>query len=126
LKQNTADFSLGGQKIHPVSVRIGDTGGEAQIGVFTEDVEKAVQKSFIPLLALLVAIVTIGSLCFYLVARTISAPIKALTKAAEKISIGEIDHPIAVKGGGEIGELVNSLERMRFSISTAMSRLERR
>ncbi|MCP4719340.1 MAG: HAMP domain-containing protein [Desulfobacteraceae bacterium] len=123
LKKNTLDFTVGGQKIHDVAVMIGDTGGEAHVGVFTADVEKAVQKSLIPLLALLVAIVLIGSFCFYMVARTISTPIKALTLAAEKISSGEINHPIKVKGGGEIGELANSLERMRFSINTAMDRL---
>jgi HAMP domain-containing protein len=73
----------------------------------------------------LASIALIGSLSFFLVARTISAPIRSLTRAAEKISLGEIDRPIDVKGGGEIGELAASLERMRFSIKAAMNRLRR-
>jgi len=125
LKTNTLDFIVGGQKIHDVAVMIGDTGGEAHVGVFTADVEKAVQKILIPLVALLITIVLLGSFCFYMVARTISNPIKSLTLAAEKISLGETDHEIEVKGGGEIGELANSLERMRLSIRIAINRLQR-
>jgi predicted Zn finger-like uncharacterized protein len=124
-KESAADFSIDGHKIHDVAVMIGDTGGEAHVGLFTEDVEKAVQKSLIPLLALLLAIAVLGSLSFFLMARAISVPIRSLTLAAEKISLGDIELPIAVKGGGEIGELAASLERMRFSIRAAMNRLRR-
>ncbi|WP_022665835.1 HAMP domain-containing protein [Desulfospira joergensenii] len=122
-EKSVLNFIVGGQKIHDVAVAIGETGGEVHVGVFTADVEKAVQKSLMPLLALLAAIVLGGSLCFYLVARSISLPIRKLTQAAEKISIGEMDHPIEIKGGGEIQDLADSLERMRFSINTAMDRL---
>jgi predicted Zn finger-like uncharacterized protein len=124
--ESASDFSAGGQKIHDVAVLIGNTGGEAHVGLFTEDVEKAVRQSLIPLLVLLLAITLLGSLSFMLVARTISNPIQALTQAAEKISLGQIDLPFNVKGGGEIGELSASLERMRFSIKAAMNRLRQR
>jgi predicted Zn finger-like uncharacterized protein len=124
-KESAADFSVGGHRIHDVAVTIGETGGEAHVGLFTEEVQKAVRKSLIPLMVLLVAIAFLGCLSFFLVARTISAPIRSLTAAAEKISLGDIDLPIAVKGGGEIGELAASLERMRFSIRAAMYRLRR-
>lgn len=124
-KESSLDFSVGGQKIHDVAVAIGDTGGEAHVGLFTEDVEKAIRKSLIPLIALLVAIALLGCASFFLVARTISSPIRMLTQAAEKISLGDIDLPIDIQGGGEIGELAASLERMRFSIKAAMNRLRR-
>jgi HAMP domain-containing protein len=104
---------------------IGETGGEAHVGLFTEDVEKAVHKSLIPLMAMLVAIACLGSVSFFFVARTISTPIRSLTAAAEKISLGDIDLPIDVQGRGEIGELAASLERMRFSIKAAMNRMRR-
>ena len=124
-EESALDYSVGGQKIHDVAVLIGDTGGEAHVGLFTEDVEKAVQKSLIPLLVFLGVIALLGGISHLLVARTISVPIRALTRAAEKISLGEIDLPIEVKGGGEIGDLAASLERMRFSIKAAMNRLRR-
>jgi predicted Zn finger-like uncharacterized protein len=121
--ESAVDFSAGGQMIHDVAVMIGGTGGEAHVGLFTEDVEKAVRESLIPLLVLLAVIAIMGCLSFLLVARTISTPIKSLTKSAEKISLGEFDLPIEVRGGGEIGELGASLERMRFSIQAALNRL---
>jgi len=124
-RESASDFSVGGQKIHDVAVMIGNTGGEAHVGLFTEDVEQAVQKSLIPLSVLLAVIAFLGCLSFFLVARTISTPLKLLTRAAERISLGEIDLPIDVKGGGEIGELAASLERMRFSIKAAITRLRR-
>jgi HAMP domain-containing protein len=123
--ESAMDYSVGGQKIHDVAVMIGDTGGEAHVGLFTEDVERAVQKSLVPLLVFLGVIAFLGGVSHLLVARTISVPIRSLTTAAEKISLGEIDLPIEVRGGGEIGDLAASLERMRFSIKAAMNRLRR-
>jgi HAMP domain-containing protein len=124
-KESAKDVSIDGHKIHDVAVSIGETGGETHVGLFTEDVEAAVNASLVPLVALLMAIAFLGSLSFIFVARTISAPIRSLTEAAEKISLGDIDLPIEVKGKGEIGELAASLERMRFSIKAAMHRMRR-
>jgi len=125
-KENAKDFILGGQKIHDVAVSIGDTGGEAHVGIFTEDVDKAVRKSLTPLLIILAAMAILGGLSFFMVARNISVPIRVLTNEAQRISLGEIDHPISVKGSGEIAELAASLERMRFSVQSAIERLRHR
>lgn len=125
-KHSAKDLMVGGQKIHDVAVPIGETGGEAHVGLFTEDVEKAVRESLTPLLIILAVMAILGGLAFFLVARTISRPIRSLTDAAQRISLGQIDIPIDVKGGGEIAELSASLERMRFSIKSAIERLRRR
>jgi predicted Zn finger-like uncharacterized protein len=125
-KESAKDLIVGGQKIHDVAVPIGDTGGETHVGIFTEDVDKAVRKSMIPLLIILVVMTILGSLSFLMIARNISAPIRLLTDEAHRISLGEIDHPINVQGGGEIAELAASLERMRFSIQSAIERLRNR
>jgi len=124
-KESAADFSMGGQEIHDVAVMIGDTGGEAHVGLFTADVDRAVRQSLFPLLIFLLVIAFLGGLCFLMVAQTISRPIHLLSQAAERISLGELDMPIEVKGGGEISDLAASLERMRFSIKAAIKRLRR-
>ncbi|MCD6561187.1 MAG: zinc-ribbon domain-containing protein [Deltaproteobacteria bacterium] len=124
--KSAKDLIVGGQKIHDVAALIGRNGGEAHIGVFTEDAEMEIRNSLKPLLTIMVATAILGSLFFYLIARTISNPIKALTDAAQKISLGEIDLPINVKGGGEIADLAASLERMRVSVQAALDRLRRR
>jgi predicted Zn finger-like uncharacterized protein len=127
--ESALDYLIGGKKIHDVAIKIGNTGGEAHVGLFIEDTENEVstaQKSLTPFLLSLAAITALGCLSFFLVARSISMPIKSLTQAAEKISLGEIDIPVNVKGSGEIRELATSLERMRFSVNTALNRLHRK
>jgi len=125
-KKSEANLTAGGQKIYDVGVSVGNTGGEAHVGLFTEDVEKAAHRTIMPLLVILAVMAILGGLGIIFLTRTISNPIKLLTEAAERISLGEIDIAINVKGSGEIAELAASLERMRFSIKTAIERLRRK
>lgn len=125
-KTSSKVFVLGGKKIHDVAKIIEGPGGVVHVGLFAEDAEKAVSNSLKPLLFILVAMVVLGCVSFVLLARTISTPIKSLTDAAHRISLGELDLPIDINKGGEIGELAASLERMRFSIKSAIERLRRR
>lgn len=125
-KKSEKDLTAGGQKIYDVGISIGNTGGEAHVGLFTVDVEKAAHPTIMPLLIILVVMAILGGLGIIFLTRTISGPIKLLTEAAERISLGEIDIAINVKGSGEIGDLAASLERMRFSIKTAIERLRQK
>jgi predicted Zn finger-like uncharacterized protein len=127
--ESTSNYLIGGKKIHDVAVRISDTGSEAHVGLFiedTENVENTVRKSLTPLVLSLIIVTLIGCLSLFLVARSISIPIQSLTQAADKISLGEVDLPIQIKGSGEIRELATSLERMRFSVNAALNRVQRR
>ncbi len=80
---------------------------------------------------LIIAIVTGVSLvlgigiAFYL-SQLLTKPILQLTEAANRISLGELDEPIVVTTGDEIGELGESLERMRISLKQAIERLRSR
>lgn len=80
---------------------------------------------------LIIAIVTGVSLvlgigvAFYL-SQLLTKPILQLTEAANRISLGELDEPIVVNTGDEIGELGESLERMRISLKQAIERLRSR
>jgi len=122
--ERAIDLSMGGQKIHDVAVSVGDTGGESHVGLFVEDVDREVRESLRPLLLLLAAMALVGGISFFIVAKTISTPIRTLTQAAERISLGDIDAPIEVKTKGEIRELATSLGRLRASIKVAISRLQ--
>jgi methyl-accepting chemotaxis protein len=123
--ESSLDYQVGGQKIHDVAVRIGHGNEAAHVGLFTENAENTVRRSLIPLLIVLIVFTLLGCLSFLLVARTISTPIRSLTQAAERLSLGEIESPIQVRGSGEIRDLAASLERMRFSIKEAINRLKR-
>ena len=127
--ESTSNYLIGGKKIHDVAVKISDTGNEAHVGLFIEDtknVEKTVRKSLTPLVLALIVVILLGCLSLFLVARSITIPIQSLTHAADKISLGEVDLPIQIKGSGEIRELATSLERMRFSVNAALNRVQRR
>ena len=59
-------------------------------------------------------------------ARRLTRPIEELTEAANRISLGELDVPIAVRTDDEIGTLGESLDRMRISLKQAIERLRKR
>ncbi len=125
-KESAKDFVLGGMNIHDVAQAIEGAEGTVHVGLYTEDVDLAVKRSLKPLLLILSALVFLGAVFFTLLARTISTPIKSLTDAAHRISLGELDLPIDITKGGEIGKLASTLERMRFAIKSAMDCLRRR
>ena len=60
----------------------------------------------------------------YLVVRGAMRPVKALTAAADEISLGEdLDTPIKTDDVDEIGKLTRSIDRLRLSMKAAMARL---
>ncbi len=53
-------------------------------------------------------------------------PIVALTQAADRISLGELETPITSNQNNELGDLAGAVERMRVSLKTAIERLRKR
>jgi HAMP domain-containing protein len=76
------------------------------------------------LVILCVIIVLFVRIYFY--ARSVIHPIRYLSEVADKISMGELDTPIQIKGKGEVGVLAESIERMQTSVKAAIERLQRR
>jgi HAMP domain-containing protein len=62
----------------------------------------------------------------YLYSRSVILPIRHLSEVANKISMGDLDAPIAVKATGEVGVLAEAIERMQTSVKAAIERLQRR
>jgi len=54
----------------------------------------------------------------------ISKPLVRLEQAADQISLGELDNPVISESQDEVGNLAKAFERMRVSLSRAMSSLE--
>lgn len=59
-------------------------------------------------------------------ARAIATPIRKLTDAAERMSLGELNVDIDIKSKDEIGLLAQALGRMQTSLRLAMDRLRRK
>jgi HAMP domain-containing protein len=82
-----------------------------------------VQEFVLILLGCTVLIVTIIA---WLSARAIVTPIRKLTDAAERMSLGELNVKIDVKSRDEIGLLAQAIGRMQTSLRLAMNRLRRK
>lgn len=87
------------------------------------DVLKSTLNYAIILLGCTIVVVIIFS---WLMARAITTPIRKLTDAAERMSLGELNVRIDIKSRDEIGLLAQAIGRMQTSLRLAMNRLRRR
>ncbi len=62
----------------------------------------------------------------YFYSRSVIYPIRYLSEVADRISMGDLDAPIQIKATGEVGLLVESIERMQTSVKAAIERLQKR
>ncbi|MGZ3534083.1 MAG: HAMP domain-containing protein [Thermodesulfobacteriota bacterium] len=89
---------------------------------YLEDYQGRIKIFYLVILG--VIIVLLVSIYFY--ARSAIHPIRYLSEVADKISMGELDTEIRVKGKGEVGVLAESIERMQISVKAAIERLQKR
>jgi methyl-accepting chemotaxis protein len=59
------------------------------------------------------------------ITRSVTRPVRRLVEVADNISMGDLDVPIEVTSRDEIGELQESIERMRVSLKTVLERLKK-
>jgi methyl-accepting chemotaxis protein len=77
-------------------------------------------------LILLACTIVVVSMIAFLSARAIVTPVRKLTDAAERMSLGELNVKIDVKSRDEIGLLAQAIGRMQTSLRLAMNRLRRK
>ncbi len=125
--RDTGDLQISGQQIHDAAAKIKSSSRKVHVGLYLQ--QGAMKQDVLdlaPLLIILATLLVLGAISFIILANSISKPIKELAAAAQRISLGELELPIEIKGDGEIRELASSLERMRISIKSAIERLRRR
>ncbi|MBI3820869.1 MAG: SpoIIE family protein phosphatase [Planctomycetes bacterium] len=71
-----------------------------------------------------VIVVGVGIGVAYLLSRRVVGPVTGLMEDVRKISHGELDHPIRVNVGGEVGMLAKSVDRMIRSLRDAQDAKE--
>lgn len=59
------------------------------------------------------------------ITRSVTRPVRRLVDVADNISMGDLDMPVEVTSRDEIGELQESIERMRVSLKTVLERLKK-
>lgn len=119
-------FEIGGQQILDYAMRLEKTGAEIRVGLFTASVQHAIHRTLIPLFILLSIMAIGGAVAVFLVAKTVSEPIRELSRQAEYISKGHLDREIDIRAGGEIWQLAESFKRMQASIRYSVMQLRRR
>jgi methyl-accepting chemotaxis protein len=73
-----------------------------------------------------IAAAILGVLLAVTITRSITVPLANLVKVSDKISTGELDTPVPLAAKDEIGELAESMERMRISIKALVERMRSR
>ena len=81
---------------------------------------------FLIFLAVVLIVLFMLLAVIYAFSSSVVRPIRRLSEAADRISMGDLEAPIEVEGEGEVARLGQSIERMRTSVKTALERLENR
>jgi|25BtaG_2_1085352.scaffolds.fasta_scaffold00244_3 methyl-accepting chemotaxis protein len=69
------------------------------------------------------AIVASAVLLFWLVRRTVTAPLKVVVRDLQRMAKGDFSHPVTQGSGDEVGVLANSAEDLRLQLGGMLGRL---
>jgi len=89
---------------------------KALVNRLLREAHAATAKSEQLIISLTLFTLVVAMVVGYIVSRTISAPIRSLVGVARELSKGNLEYPIEVKAGGEIGELSARLKEMVANI----------
>jgi len=104
--------------------KVDDIVGASLVGVPLANVNSLVLQRFLVIFGILTVLFTVILVLLNgLVRRTIIRPIVTITQAAYAISHGKVNQPLVSRRRDEIGDLVNSFELMRRSITVATERM---
>ena len=110
--------------VYETSVPIlGGRSGIAHVIMWEDVVEAEIQRALAPIIGLIGLLLLMGVIISLWLSRQIVRPIIRLRSMADTMSKGNLDTPVGINSGDEIGELALSIERMRTSLRAAMVRL---
>ena len=79
-----------------------------------------------PLLLVVLGVLILATLLVVLFASRLTRRLRVLTTAANHLSLGELDEPVALRGNDEMRDLAEALEHMRVALRAAVSQMRRR
>jgi methyl-accepting chemotaxis protein len=85
-------------------------------GVYVDDVDAQFRRDATLLGGVASAIAVILGVMFWLMARSITRPIKRAVQIADSVSAGDLSQEIEVTGGGESAQLIAALARMQTNL----------
>jgi methyl-accepting chemotaxis protein len=96
------------------------------INATTEQARQAQQTSSLISVVISIVAVALGIVLAVVITRSITRPISYLVRTADKLSTGDLETPVQTQSKDEVGELAESLERMRVSLKAVMDRVRAR
>jgi HAMP domain-containing protein len=90
-----------------------------------EEIQRAQSSLLLLMIGFTVIAALIGAGLAVGITRSVTVPVGQLVKVADQISMGDLDAAMEVHSRDEIGELADSMERMRVSLKAAMERLKK-
>ena len=106
----------GGKPVRELIIPLGKSSKSfIVLGIFTDEIEASLDRTLVPLMALLAVIGLAGLIALALIGKTVSRPIKSLSENARQLAAGELDKPVQISGGSDIQELAQALENFRRS-----------
>jgi methyl-accepting chemotaxis protein len=88
-----------------------------------EELYAPLRQTLILGLALLLAAAVLAAITAWVASRLMVRPILEMSRAADRMSTGQLEDTIPVSGSDELAVLARSLERLRISMRAAMARL---
>jgi len=115
-----------GQRMMYVAVPItsqGEIVGIARVALPLTEVESSVNRVAITVVLSMVITTLVAILAAGLIARTTTRPIRQITKAAQRIASGELDHKISIRTSDESGQLAHAFNEMSLSLKKMVTAL---
>lgn len=116
----------GGFKVVDAKTKTGAIVRRVTVGVPTSQVNSVLTLTLVLSLISSLVGIGIGAYLAYQAAQRIVRPLANLVEITNAISLGDMNRVIRPETNDEIGELAQSLERMRLSLEKAMDRLRNR
>lgn len=116
----------GGFKVVDAKAKSGTIVRRVTVGVPTSQVSSVLTLTLVLTLISSLVGVGIGAYLAYQAAQRIVKPLANLVEITNAISLGDLNRVVRPESNDEIGELAQSLERMRLSLVKAMDRLRSR
>ena len=102
----------------------GKVAGILNIDIKLQTFQEQLRAKTISLLGVSGVILLLGLIFGFVFSKSLVKRLHYLRDVTEKISLGQMDHPIQIDSNDELGKLANSLERMRESLKVAMELLD--
>jgi HAMP domain-containing protein len=102
-----------------------ENAARGRMGRALEEIQRAQSSLLLMMIGFTVIAALLGAGLAVGITRSVTVPVGRLVEAADRISMGELDMAMEVHSRDEIGELADSMERMRVSLKAAMERLKK-